>query len=174
MNISVDTYTVWTAPFAFRRLLKFRFQTDKMVGPRARVTENDFTALLTHFTVILVVGLRTNHIAAHTHVLHPITSQHTLHSPITSQHTHMCYNQSQADRNTAQNKPLITVVYSPAFHQASSFKVKLQNSTDPQLARLKQLAHEIKMKQSNVTSFSFHMCLFLDMGINMQMTVKQL
>ena len=48
---------MWTAPFAFRSLFKFRFKADEMVGSRTSVTEDDFTALLADFTVVLVIGL---------------------------------------------------------------------------------------------------------------------
>jgi len=63
LNVSDDTYAMWTTPFAFRCLLKFRFKTDEVIRTWAGIAQNYFTALLTHFAVVLVVSLCTNHIA---------------------------------------------------------------------------------------------------------------
>ncbi len=54
----VYTYTMGTAPFAFRSFIQLRIQTNKMISARTGVTQNDLPSLLTHFTVILVVSLK--------------------------------------------------------------------------------------------------------------------
>ena len=53
---------MWAAPLAFGSLFQVRIETDKMVGSRASIAKNDLTTLLTDFTIILVVSLKTNSI----------------------------------------------------------------------------------------------------------------
>ena len=56
-NSSHAPYAVGAAPFALWGFLHLRVQADKVVGPRAGVTENDLPTLLAHLAVILVVCL---------------------------------------------------------------------------------------------------------------------
>lgn len=48
---------VRAAPLSLGRILEVWVQTHQMVSARARVAQNDFTTLLTRFTVVLVLLL---------------------------------------------------------------------------------------------------------------------
>lgn len=45
------------APLALRGLVQLWLQADEVVRSRTGVTQDDFTPLLTHFAVVLMIGL---------------------------------------------------------------------------------------------------------------------
>ena len=89
-NMTDNAHTMRTAPFAFGSLFKFRFKADQMISSRTSVTQDDFTALLTHFTVVLMVSLRTQHSTQTQTLTNHSTQTHTLtnHRDFTALLTH--------------------------------------------------------------------------------------
>ena len=85
VSVTEYTHTVRTTPFSLRCLLKFRFKTNKVIGPWTRITENYFTALLADLAVVLMVRLFTNH---STHMCNN-QSHFTVIITDQSQHTHI-------------------------------------------------------------------------------------
>lgn len=53
------TYAVGAAPCAFWGSLHVRIKTHHMIGSWTGVTQNDLTTLLTHLTIVLMIGLIT-------------------------------------------------------------------------------------------------------------------
>lgn len=58
-----STHTVWAAPFALWGFLHVWVQANHVVGTRAGITQYNFSPLLAHLTVVLVISL----IAIHSH-----------------------------------------------------------------------------------------------------------
>lgn len=58
-----STHTVWATPFALRGFLHVWVQANHVVGTRAGITQYNFSSLLAHLTVVLVISL----IAIHSH-----------------------------------------------------------------------------------------------------------
>lgn len=58
-----STHTVWAAPFALWGFLHVWVQANHVVGTRAGITQYNFSSLLAHLTVVLVISL----IAIHSH-----------------------------------------------------------------------------------------------------------
>lgn len=58
-----NTYTVWAAPFALWSFLHVWVQANHVVGTRAGITQYNFSSLLAHLTVVLMISL----IAIHSH-----------------------------------------------------------------------------------------------------------
>lgn len=58
-----NTHTVWAAPLALWSFLHVWVQANHVVGTRAGITQYNFSSLLAHLTVVLVISL----IAIHSH-----------------------------------------------------------------------------------------------------------
>ena len=61
--VESSTHTVWAAPFALWGFLHVWVQANHVVGTRAGITQYNFSSLLAHLTVVLVISL----IAIHSH-----------------------------------------------------------------------------------------------------------
>jgi len=100
-----------TAPFAFRSLFKLRFKADEMIGSWTSITQDNFTALLAYFTVVLVISLEhthtvTNHRTQQQSLTNHIT--HT-HSSDQSQHTETITDQSRHIHISDQSQDTATI-----------------------------------------------------------------